>query len=178
METILAIIVVVAGVALAILAIRYVYKRITARIAAERAEAEAEMNRQREATRKWRESMYEKSRASAVKNTSAVPPRATSTKSYTPSYAPSPTQSVQNDDGFLTGVLAGMLIDNAIDSFKHGTDRDTGVTYDRVVERSSSSSWGFDDEDSRKSAASSFSSSDSSSSWDSGSSDSGPSSDW
>jgi hypothetical protein len=180
MEDILAIIAVLAGVTLVTLAVRWFLRR-----SAEKAAMQAkERERQIEQTRIWRESMRAKSLASAVKNTSSVPPRGKeTTKKYTPTYSTSnatstTTTTTSNDDGFLTGMLTGMLIDSAIDSFKHGTDRDTGEVFNKVVERSTSqSSWGFDD-DSRKSASSSFSSSDSSSSWSSSSSDSGPSSDW
>lgn len=108
------------------------------------------------------------------------PPKKTET-TYTSTTSTRRTDD--SDDGFVTGMLTGMLLDSAINSFKHGTDPDTGVTYDREVERSvgvnkSESSWGFDDSDSRKSISDSMSSSWSSSSSDFGSSDSGPSSDW
>lgn len=181
MENILAIIVVVAGVVLATLVTRYIYKRVVKSIADKREAEEVERKRQLEATRKWRESLREKSLSNAVKNTSSVPPRGKeTTATYKPSYTPSPTQSVKSDDGFMDGVMTAMVINTLMDSgkdFISGTvtkNEDTGSVGIKVSE----SSWGFDDEDSRKSVSSTFSSSDSSSSWSSDSSDSGPSSDW
>lgn len=95
-----------------------------------------------------------------------------------PSYANTPMTTTSStstaavaDDGFFSGVVTGMLIDSAIDSFKHKSESSVGVT-------KSESSWGLDDSDSRKSISDSMDSSWSSSSSDFGSSDSGPSSDW
>jgi hypothetical protein len=178
MEELLAIALVLFLVASVVFGVRKILKYRT-----EKKEREYREQLERiEATRKWRGSLRQKSVPAAVKNTSSVPARGKeTTKKYTPSYSTSSSTvtSTSSDDGFLTGMLTGMLIDSAIDSFKHGTDRDTGEVYNKVVERTTTeSSWGFDDSDSRKSAASSFSSSDSSSSWSSSSSDSGPSSDW
>lgn len=124
-------------------------------------EAEAEYileqsRRQRELRKKIRQEQT----LAAVANTKAVPPKS-------PSFVPSPTQSVNNyQDDTLSDVLLGVALNQVINSVSHSPSV-----------KSSESSWGFDDSDSRKSASSSFSSSDSSSSWSS-SSDSGPSSDW
>jgi hypothetical protein len=93
-----------------------------------------------------------------------------------PSYATSPTQSVQSsDDGFVNGLLAGMLID----SLTHKSGGSNPIDFPKV---DNTPSWGLDDSDSRKSISSSM---DTSSSWSSSSSDSyssssdsGPSSDW
>lgn len=81
-----------------------------------------------------------------------------------------PSVSSSSDDGFLTGMLVGAVLDNA---FGHHSSGSSSV--------SKSDSWGLDDSDSRKSISdsmdtSSWSSSSSSDSWSS--SDSGPSSDW
>jgi hypothetical protein len=89
-----------------------------------------------------------------------------------------------NDSGpdlLTTMIVADMLLKNKESSAGTVSWKDDTPS---VSETSSkSSSWGFDDSDSRKSSSSSFSSSDSSSSWSSSdssssSSDSGPSSDW
>jgi hypothetical protein len=84
----------------------------------------------------------------------------------------------ENDSGpdlLTTAIIANMLFNNK-DSSAGTVKWDNDVP---SVTETKSSSWGLDDDDSRKSASSSFSSSDSSSSWDSSSSsDSGPSSDW
>ena len=91
-------------------------------------------------------------------------------KSYS---APATTAPVtSSDDGFVTGMLTGMLLDDALKAVTHKSEPSVGVS-------KSESSWGFDDDDSRKSVSSSMSDSWSSSSSDSwSSSDSGPSSDW
>lgn len=165
MEDILAIILVLAGVALATLAIRMFLRR-----SAEKAALEAEERaRQIEATRKWRESMR-------TKMSTPPPPKSapsTPSPSYTTTRATSTTTTTSSDDGFMTGMLTGMLIDNAINSISHKSEPSIGVS-------KTESSWGFDDSDSRKSISSSM---DTSSSWSSSSdsyssSDSGPSSDW
>lgn len=176
MEDILAIVLILAGVASVILAVRWFMRR-----SAEKAvEEAAEIKRQLEATRKWRETMFEKSRASAVSNTKAVPK-----KTPAPAYYATPTSSrtstttssssSSSDGDFVSGMLTGMLIDNVVGSLTHKSGGSNPIDFPKV---DSSPSWGFDDDDSRKSASSSFSSSDSSSSWSSSSSDSGPSSDW
>lgn len=148
------------------------------RLAALREEQAAEYAR--EATRKWREAQRDK----AVKNT--PPPRTLNTVGSgvnvgKSTYAPSPTQSVnQYQDNFLSDVAMGMVINSLLNSThdsQSGTvteNRDTG----RVDVKVNESSWGFDDSDSRKSISSSMDTSSSSDSWSSSSSDSGPSSDW
>lgn len=147
-----------------------------------------------------RKAYNEKRRQQATMNTPPLPKVAevqkqvdATRKKYTPTSTPSPTQSVQMyntssdsrnmDDGFVSGMLTHMLIDTAIDSFKHGTDGDTGKTYDREVERSvgittSTREVGYDSSDEPSRSSSWSSSSSSSDSWSSSSSDSGPSSDW
>lgn len=143
--------------------------------------AARELELHREATRKWRESAREKTLSVASSNT---PPKRQVTA--TPTYAPSPTQSVnQYQDNFMSDMATAMVINSLLSSTHeaqsgHVTeDRDTGKVEVKVEK-----SWGFDDSDSRKSASDSFSSKESSSSWfsssdsSSSSSDSGPSSDW
>lgn len=102
-------------------------------------------------------------------------------------YLNSPTQEVQsyNSRSVLDDVADIAMIANTI---HHWNDNERRSEPEPVREERSvgvsktESSWGFDDDDSRKSVSSSFSSSwsssdsDSSSSWSS--SDSGPSSDW
>lgn len=136
-----------------------------------------EQKRQVEATRKWREGLRERTLKNASANTSSVPPRGyETTKKYTtPSYAPSPTQSVQNsksDDG--VDLMTAMLVMNAISDFNqpHKSGGSSPIDFPKE-ERSSSPSF----RDESPSSSWSSSSSDSSSSWSS-SSDSGPSSDW
>lgn len=83
----------------------------------------------------------------------------------------------ENDSGpdlLTTMIVADMLFNHKESSAGTVSWKDDVPT----VKETSSSSWGLDDSDSRRSASSTFSSSDSSSSWDSSSSDSGPSSDW
>lgn len=96
-----------------------------------------------------------------------------------PSRSFTPTTDT-SDDGFLTGMLTGY----ALNTIMSGSGRSSEATEERSssVSKSESSSWGLDDDDSRKSVSSTFSdswssSSSSSDSWSS-SSDSGPSSDW
>jgi hypothetical protein len=174
MEDTLAIIVVVAGVALAILAIRAQWRLYKKRQKFKAEMEELERKRQLEATRKWREGLMK----SAVSNTKAVPTR-TTTPAKKHTYTVS--EPANTNDGFMDGVMTAMVINTLMDSGKSaiaGTvtkDEDTGSVGVRVNE----SSFGFDDDDSRKSASSTFSSSSwSSSDSYSSSSDSGPSSDW
>ena len=108
-------------------------------------------------------------------NFSSVPPRGKETTAkYTPTYAPSPTQSVKSDDRFMDDMMTAVVINNLMNSNKDSvsgvvtknldtndvTFKDTSPSYS---DSSPSSSW-------------SSSSSDSSSSWSS--SDSSPSSSW
>ena len=99
-----------------------------------------------------------------------------------PTYASSPTQSMQSYDNGATDMLVNMMIMDAVTRHHNEPTISTpSRVEDTPTPSKSSSSWGFDDSDSRASAASSFSSSDSSSSWSSSSSDSSsssPSSDW
>ena len=114
-----------------------------------------------------------------------------------PSYAPSPTQSVQSSRSFLDDAADIAMIANTIhhwnDNTPHKSNTDSPIDFPKE-ERSvgvskSESSWGFDDSDSRKSvsdtfgsSSSSYSSSSSDSSWSSSSSSdsfsSSASSDW
>lgn len=187
METTLAIALILAGVALAIFVSYRIWRYIANRIEDHRAAEQAELDRQILATRKWREERAEQRKKAdearkyfASKNAPSVPPRG---KETTVTYAPSPTQSVKSDDGFVNGMLTGMLVDNLLNSIPHKSGGSSPIDFPKE-ERSPSvskteSSWGFDDADSRKSASSSFSSSDSGSSWSSSdSSSSSPSSDW
>lgn len=147
-------------------------------------QAEAEQKRQIEATRKWREGLRQKQTVAA--NSIGVQAGGNvavgiSSSNYKPSYAPSPTQSVQSyqSDNTLSDLANIAIIANTINHWNdHNRTTSKSDDYSPVTSSTSSSSWGLDDDDSRKSASSSFSSSDSSSSWSSSSSDSGPSSDW
>jgi hypothetical protein len=97
-----------------------------------------------------------------------------------PTYASSPTQSMQSYDNGATDMLVNMMIMDAV-TRHHNEPTLSAPSRVEDTPSKSSSSWGFDDSDSRASAASSFSSSDSSSSWSSSSSDSSSSSvssDW
>ncbi len=180
MEDILAILLVLAGVASVILASRFLWNKFVTERAKKREEEYREQQRQIEATRVWRESMYKKmqaetssSKKAAVENTKAVPKKQTSYNPNTDTVVTRTRETSSSDDNFFTGVVTGMLIDSVVDSISHKSEPSLGVT-------KTESSWGFDDSDSRKSISdtfsSSWSSSDSSSSWSS--SDSGPSSDW
>lgn len=168
METVLAVLIVVGGLygvyklARLLLDIRQDKKEFEAMRKAAEAEAILAQARSRE---RRRQQIRTEGIANAIANTKAVP-------AAKPSYAPSPTQSVSSyQDTSLGDIALGMALNNVMN---------TQVNHPSPTVKSSESSWGFDDSDSRKSASSSFSSSDSSSSWsssDSGSS-SGPSSDW
>lgn len=86
-------------------------------------------------------------------------------------YVSTSRSSDNSDDGFLTGMLMGTVLNQVL---HNSSSPSVGVT-------TNESSWGLDDSDSRKSISSSMSdsySSSSSDSWSSSSSDSGPSSDW
>lgn len=165
MEDILAIALVVAGVALVILAVRKIQKHY-----AEKAQKEAELELELARMRKRREL----SLAHAVANTASVPPRGKETTvKYTPTYVSSPTQSVKSDDRFMDDMMTAMVINTLMHSEKDSisgvvtknldtnevTFKDTSPSYS---DSGPSSSWS--------------SSSDSSPSWSS--SDSGPSSSW
>lgn len=173
MEDILALFLIVAGVASVTLAIRFGYSKYKVYKIKQAEEAEAEQKRQIEATRKWRESrkQYVPSQWAPV-----TPPKKTETvRNYDTMTTTTRTRDTSSDDGFLTGMLAGMVID----SLTHKSGGSSPIDFPKT-ESSSSSSWGLDDDDSRKSISSSmsdsWSSSSSSDSWSS--SDSGPSSDW
>lgn len=117
--------------------------------------------------------------------TTKVVPKAEPAK---PSYAPSPTQSMESyqaSRSMLDDVADVAMIASVIHHWNdkpHHTNTDNPIDFPRE-ERSvgvskSESSWGFDDSDSRKSISSSMDTSSSSDSYSSSSSDSGPSSDW
>lgn len=156
-------------------------------------QAEAEHKRQIEATRKWRESRYQKQQV--VGNGMAIQSggnvsvglSSSSSRVHSPSYAPSPTQSMQSYNSSSSDTLSDLanlaIIANTVNHWNDHSPKSSSKSEDyspvsSSSSSSSSSSWGFDDDDSRRSVSSSFSSSDSSSSWSSSSSDSGPSSDW
>lgn len=122
-----------------------------------------------------REAELARDRAKRLNLAKPTPAKMKESKSYTST----PSTSSTSNDSLLTDLATLYVLNSAL---QHGSasakvDYDTGTI---KTDNSSSSSWGLDDSDARKSAESSFSSSDSSSSWDSGSSssDSGPSSDW
>ncbi len=181
MEDILAIILVLAGVALATLAIRMFLRR-----SAEKAALEAEERaRQIEATRKWRESMRTKmstppppKKREFVKRDESFGVARGSELTVTHAQSVSPYQ-----DNFLSDIVTAVAI-NSLLSNTHKSGGSDPIDFPKE-ERSvgiskSESSWGFDDNESRKSISSSMDTSSWSSSSDSSSSssDSGPSSDW
>jgi len=165
METVLAVLIIVVGVygayklARLLVDIRQDRKEFEAMRKAEEAEALLAQARSRE---RRRQQIRTEGITNAIANTKAVP-------AAKPSYAPSPTQSVSSyQDTSLSDIALGMAINNALN---------THVSHPSPTVKSSETSWGFDDSDSRKSASDSFSSS--SDSYSSSSSDSsGPSSDW
>lgn len=155
---------------------------------------EAEELRREEISKRLREIEREQAAKHAARrlaNTSSVPKE---TKKVTaepakPTYAPSPTQSMDAYQSSRSGLddLADIAI--IANTMRHWNDnsRSEPVREERSVGvTKTESSWGFDDSDSRKSISSSMdtdtssswfsSSSSSDSSWSS--SDSGPSSDW
>lgn len=161
MEDILALIIVLAGVASVILAVRFAWRKVVDARNKKREEELAEQQRQIEATRKWRESMYKKMQTEAVSNTKKVPPKKSSSANTT-------TVSYANDSNDNLTDLATMLVLNA--ALHHGSAQ-ASVDYVTDSVRVTTS-------DDIKPSSWSSSSSDSSSSWSSSSSDSGPSSDW
>lgn len=200
MEDILAVILFFVAASITGLFIRHLLKTHAAKVAAEqkRQEVEAELKAEQvRAREKLRRDAQAARAAMAASNT--PPPKTLNTvaakenvgrSTYVPTHATSPTQSVQSDDGFVNGMLTGMLVDNLINSMPHKSGGSNPIDFPRE-ERSvgvskSESSWGFDDSDSRKSVSSSMdtsssyssSSSDSSSSWSSSDSSSSVSSDW
>lgn len=165
MEDILAIVLILAGVASVILAVRFFMRRAEEKAAQE----ELERKQQIEATRKWREGLMK--RMQTPVSSIPTPRKETPAPTYTRSTA---TQSsTPSDDGFVNGMLTGMLIDNVVHSLAHKSGGSSPIDFP-----STEKSWGFDDSDSRKSISSSMDTSSSWSSSDSSSSDSGPSSDW
>lgn len=170
MEDILAIALILVGVAAATLVVLYLVKKYKAYRIREAEEAEAERKRQIEATRKWREGL--RNRSEPISVTPPTPQRPTSivTSTTRPSYAPSTTQSVQEYDGFMDGAMTAMVINTLINSNK---DSISGVVT-RTEDSDGRVSISMTDSEDRVSSSSFSSSSDS---WSS-SSDSGPSSDW
>jgi type II secretory pathway pseudopilin PulG len=177
MDDILVIAVAIAGVALAILAIRAQLRINQRRKKFKEEQAEQERLREIEIARQSRKNFQAKMKAVAVDNTRAVPPRG---KETTVSYAPSPTQSVKShDDGFMDGVMTAVVINTLLNS---NSDSISGVVTKNedtgsVSVKTNESSYGWGDSDTSSPKSSWSSSSDSSSSYSS-SSDSGPSSDW
>ncbi len=158
-------------------AIALIIRAVNKSAAKRKYEYEQRVKEQDEETRKWRAKMHARMKTeSAI--ASSVPPRGKEmTKTYTPSYAPSPTQSVQAsrpDDGI--DMITNMMVMNAI--MQH--HQPSASTSNEIVAISSSPS-SYDSGpsycDDSPSSSWSSSRSDSSSSWSS-SSDSGPSSDW
>lgn len=142
---------------------------------------------QNERIRKERQERRDRMLQNAVGNT--PPPKKhmfEKREEVKPTYASSPTQSMQSYDNGATDMLVNMMIMDAVtrhhNQQPHFSGGSNPIDFPKVETPSkSSSSWGFDDSDSRASATSSFSSSDSSSSWSSSSSDSSSSSvssDW
>lgn len=137
-------------------------KEEEARIAAERKAADEYWALKRAAT---------KTRAGSASAgaPSTPPPKTTKAPDPAKTEYVSTTRSDNSDDGFLTGMLMGTVLNQVL---HNSSSPSVGVT-------TNESSWGLDDSDSRKSISSSMSDSYSSSSSDSwSSSDSGPSSDW
>jgi hypothetical protein len=195
MEDTLALILVMVGVVAGGIALFYFIRNMRKR----RAEIEAaELAKRKQVEDYWAKKAAERAKVAAVNSVpisrGQVPPkpapkpiRVTSTPAPapSPSYVPPVTQEVSNysrTSDILDTVADVAMIAHTV---RHWNDNETKTTEpERSVGVSKSeSSWGFDDDDSRKSVSSSFSSSwssdSSSSSSDSwSSSDSGPSSDW
>lgn len=203
MEDILALVMVVVGAWAVYYACKLLWNKYQAHKTKKEIERVAEERRQIEATRKWRESRYQKQQVvgngmaiQAGGNVSVgISSSRSSTRVNSPTHTPSVTESVRSyntsssNDNFLSDLADIAIIANTVHHWNDNSSSHSRKTEDDtpVTSSSSSSSWGFDDSDSRRSAASSFSSSDSSSSWSSSSSDSssswsssdsGPSSDW
>lgn len=163
MEDLLAFILVGTVLAVLALAVKYTVRYFRIKTEKRLEEQLAEHKRQLEATRKWREGLYEKSRKAAEKNT---PPKKTVSTSNVAST--STTRTYQSADPSDLADFATMLALNSALNSSSGVSRiDVDYVTDTVRVTTSDdirSSW-------------SSSSSDSSSSWSS-SSDSGPSSDW
>lgn len=200
MEDILAVVVVLALVVAFTFGVKAIIRKI--------AEKKAEQKRKQEESDKFWESERVRIKKVAQEKTlarlaniqnNAPPPKtlnvvASGTNVGKTTYFSSPTQQVSkptysapqpkqsSDDGFLSGMVTGMLVDDLMRSISHKSGGENPIDFPRE-ERSigvtkTESSWGFDDSESRKSVSSSM---DTSSSWSSSSdssSDSGPSSDW
>lgn len=164
---------------------RYFERRQQERDEADRKRVEQYAAEQREYERA-RQKQLEASKA--YYSQPATKPVSRPTATVAPAYAPSPTQSVNtwSNDPLTTMIITDMLLNHKDVSAGTVTwDNDTPTVKETYSKPSTPStpSFGFDDNDSRKSSSSTFSSSDSSSSWSSSdssssSSDSGPSSDW
>lgn len=181
MEDILALIVVLVVIGSVVAIARIVYKSY-------KEHKRKEVERQELIQKKLDEVRYSPSQWAPVtpqQYADAIPKRKPAMKkaNNSTSYANTPMTTTSStstaavaDDGFFSGVVTGMLVDEVVKSFSHKSEPSIGVT-------KSESSWGFDDSDSRKSISDSMDtssswSSSSSDSWSSSSSDSGPSSDW
>lgn len=116
-------------------------------------------------------------------NTNTIQAKVHDKKTNTTTYSTVPTESLPPVNNWSNDLLTTMVIADLLTNHKDvsaGTVKwkDDTPTVTETYSKPSTSSWGLDDDDSRKSASSTFSSNDSDSSWSSSSSDSGPSSDW
>lgn len=175
MEDILALMVVVLAVAIMAFVVYRIVKK-------NRQAEKTYQERQAKAYEQLAEMRKETARKIKSYDTGRVTPRKASTTSIpaSSSAVPATAAPVNNwsSDLLTTMVIADMLSNHKDVSAGTVSWKDDTPTYKETY---SKPSFGMDDDDSRKSASSSFSSSDSSSSWSdssSSSSDSGPSSDW
>lgn len=188
-ESILAVLVVLAVIGITYKLIRVVLDRKEAEEQRKKAEADLILQRARDkvARRLEVEAKNREYMKHAVANTKAVPkPSVSVTPAPSVSYAPSPTQSVQAAPSNLLGDIADIaMIANTVrhwnDNRPHVTNTDNPIDFPKeersVSVSNSESSYGWGDSDT-SSPKSSWSSSSSSDSWSSSSSDSSPSSDW
>lgn len=176
MEDIIALVLVVGIFALFAWGVTTLLKRM-------KREKEQQAERQAAADKYWKEQRekinvpthWAKQPAPAIKAKKPEPISKTYASMNTKKASTTTTAPV-SDDNFFEGIVTGMVVNSLIDSITHKSEPSYSSS-----KSESSSSWGLDDSDSRKSISDSM---DTSSSWSSssssdfGSSDSGPSSDW
>ena len=159
------------------------------RLAEERARVQRERERQRIKEREEWQARLDGAGVSAKTtydfNSNTVRHAVKNKKTNTTTYADVPVSNLAPVNNWSTDLLTTMIISDMLANHKDvsaGTVswKDDTPTYKETYSKTSTD-FGMDDSDSRKSSSSSFSSSDSSSSFSdssSSSSDSGPSSDW
>lgn len=167
MEDILAITIVLGLVIASGFGLRAIIKSIVAKKAA-KAKAEAEeLQRQIEASRKWRESTMKKALANTPSKKSTnvqsqtVSNNSIAVQSHGNAYVSTSSSSVDTSD-FISDIANIAIIANTV---RHWNDNSSSSSSSDDDSRKSSSSWGFSSSDSSSDSGPSFS-------------DSGPSSDW